>query len=102
MGFTKPDFPDVDPDTFLQKPLMERMRILGLNWAENGFGSPRMVHTVYIAKLVFFYALGAILVATLTSGLPAFWHVVGHRITSAPYPTTAFSNQTQPSDLLVS
>ena len=77
MGFTKPDFPDVDPDEFLAKPLMERMRILALNWAENGFGSPKMVHTVYIVKLVFFYALGAILVATLTSGLPAFWHVSG-------------------------
>jgi len=77
MGFTKPDFPDVDPDEFLAKPLMERMRILALNWAENGFGSPKMVHTVYIVKLVFFYSLGAILVATLTSGLPAFWHVSG-------------------------
>ena len=75
MGFTKPDFPDVDPDEFLAKPLMERMRILALNWAENGFGSPKMVHTVYIAKLVFFYALGAVVTATLTSGLPAFWHV---------------------------
>ena len=58
MGFTKPDFPDVDPDEFLAKPLMERMRILALNWVENGFGSPKMVHTVYIVKLVFFYALG--------------------------------------------
>jgi uncharacterized membrane protein YkgB len=75
MGFTKPDLPDVDPDTFLQQPLMERMRILALNWAENGFGSPRMVHTVYIAKLVVLYALGGVLIATLTSGLPAFWHV---------------------------
>ena len=75
MGFTKPNLPAVDPDTFLTKPLMERMRILALNWAENGFGSPRMVHTVYIAKLVLFYALGGVLVATLTSGLPAFWHV---------------------------
>src|SRR5271167_3707682 len=28
MGFTKPDLPDVDPDTFMHKPLMERMRIL--------------------------------------------------------------------------
>src|SRR5208283_1711221 len=75
MSFTKPEFPEVDPDTFLRKPLMERMRILALNWAENGFGSPRMIHTIYITKLVLFYALGAILVATLTSGLPAFWHV---------------------------
>ena len=75
MGFTKPNLPAVDPDTFLQKPLMERMRILALNWAENGFGSKRMVHTVYIAKLVLFYAIGGVLVATLTSGLPPFWHV---------------------------
>ncbi|HUH72055.1 MAG TPA: DUF3556 domain-containing protein, partial [Mycobacterium sp.] len=48
MSFTKPDFPDVDPDTFLRKPLMERMRILATNWAENGFGSPRMIHAIYI------------------------------------------------------
>ena len=60
MGFTKPDFPDVDPDTFLQKPLMERMRILATDWVDNGFGSPKMVHTIYIAKLVFFYALGGV------------------------------------------
>ena len=52
MGFTKPDLPAVDPDTFLAKPLMERMRILGADWVENGFGSPRMVHTIYIVKLV--------------------------------------------------
>jgi hypothetical protein len=75
MGFTKPDLPDVDPDTFLQKPLMERMRILGADWAENGFGSPKMVHTIYIVKLVVFFALGGVVIATLTSGLPAFWHV---------------------------
>ena len=75
MGFTKPDLPAVDPDTFMQKPLMERMRILGADWAENGFGSPRMVHTIYILKLVVFFAIGGITVATATSGLPAFWHV---------------------------
>src|ERR1700754_3597907 len=75
MGFTKTDLPAVAPDTFLQKPLMERMRILGADWAENGFGSPRMVHTVYILKLVAFFALGGVIVATATSGLPAFWHV---------------------------
>lgn len=75
MGFTKPDLPDVDPDTFLQKPLMERMRILAADWAENGFGSPKMVHTIYIVKLVVFFALGGVVIATLTSGLPAFWHV---------------------------
>ncbi|MEV2225074.1 DUF3556 domain-containing protein [Nocardia vinacea] len=75
MGFTKPDLPPVDPDTFLRKPLMERMRILAANWGEHGFGSPRMVHTVYILKLLVLYALGGIVVATVTSDLPAFWHV---------------------------
>jgi uncharacterized membrane protein YkgB len=76
MGFFKPHFPDVDPDEFLHKPLMERGRILTESWAEYGFPSPRMVHAIYILKLVFFYALGGFLVATLTSGLPAFWHVM--------------------------
>jgi Transmembrane protein of unknown function (DUF3556) len=74
MGFNKPYLPDVDPDTFLRKPLMERIRFLATDWAENGFGAPRKVHTIYIVKLVLF-AIGGITVATLTSGLPAFWHV---------------------------
>lgn len=75
MGFTQPNFPAVDPEEFLGKPLRDRMRLLALNWAENGFGSPYMVHTIYIVKLIFFYALGGVIVATVTSGLPAFWHV---------------------------
>ena len=75
MSFTKPEFPPVDPDTFLAKPLMERMRFLTQHWTDNGFGSPRMVHAIYIAKLVLAYALGGVFVATVTSGLPAFWHV---------------------------
>ena len=74
MGFTQPDFAAVDPDTFLQKPLMERMRILAIDWGEKGFGSPKMIHTMYIVKLILF-AIGGITVATATSGLPAFWHV---------------------------
>src|SRR3984957_16589935 len=69
MGFTKPDLPDVDPDTFMHKPLMERMRILATDWVDNGFGSPKLFHSIYIAELIFFYALGGVLVATLTSGL---------------------------------
>jgi hypothetical protein len=75
MGFIKPYLPDLEPDTFLQKPLMERMRILAADWAENGFGSPKMIHTIYMVKLIVFFALGGITVATATSGLPAFWHV---------------------------
>ncbi|CAJ1504524.1 DUF3556 domain-containing protein [[Mycobacterium] kokjensenii] len=75
MGLTTPDLPDVDPDEFLAKPLMERVRILATNWVDHGFGSPRMVHAIYLSKLLFFFVLGGITVATATSGLPAFWHV---------------------------
>ncbi len=75
MGFIKPYLPEVDPDTFVSKPLMERMRILAIDWADNGFGSPKMVHTIYLVKLVLFFAIGGITVVTATSGLPAFWHV---------------------------
>jgi Transmembrane protein of unknown function (DUF3556) len=49
MGFFKPRFPDVDPDEFLRKPLMERGRILTQSWVECGFPSPRMVHAIYQA-----------------------------------------------------
>ena len=75
MGFTKPVLPAVEPETFLRLPLLERVRILSTDWAENGFGSPKLFHTIYIVKLVVLYAIGGITVATLTSGLPAFWHV---------------------------
>ena len=75
MGFTKPDLPPVDPDTFMGQPLMDRMKVLALRWVEHGFGTPRMVHVIYIAKLLFFYILGGVVVATTTSRLPAFWHV---------------------------
>ena len=68
MGFTKPDLPRVEPESFLQKPLMERMRVLAQHWAANGYGSPRMVHTIYIAKLLFFYVLGGVVVATVALG----------------------------------
>jgi len=77
MGFTKPTLPPVEPTEFLAKPLLERTRILALNWVDNGFGTPKMVHTVYIAKLLLLYVFGGVVVATVTSGLPAFWDVAG-------------------------
>jgi hypothetical protein len=75
MGFVKPALPDIDHEVFLRAPLMERIRIMTLKWVDHGYGVPRMIHVLYIVKLVFFYALGGIVVATVTSGLPAFWHV---------------------------
>jgi uncharacterized membrane protein YkgB len=75
MGFTKPDLPKVDPGTFMRQPLMDRMQVLALHWVERGFGTPRMVHVIYIAKLLTFYILGGAVIGTATSRLPAFWHV---------------------------
>jgi hypothetical protein len=76
MGFTQPDLPQVDPATFMRQPLMHRMQVLALHWVERGFGTPRKVHVIYIAKLLTFYILGGVVIATATSRLPAFWHVV--------------------------
>src|SRR5262245_61436963 len=78
MGLTTGVFPPVDPATVPQTPYRERTKVLARHWVENGFGAPKITALIYIAKLVFFYALGGLLVATLTSGLdpldPAgFW-----------------------------
>jgi hypothetical protein len=75
MGFTKADFPPVDPETFMNRPVLERVRILTTNWVDNGFGTPKVVHAIYILKLLVFYMLGGVLVATSTSGLWPFWEV---------------------------
>ena len=68
MGFTTPNFPAVEPEAFLASPFLERVKTLTLNWVDNGYGVPRMVHAIYIVKLVLFYAVGGIVVATVTSG----------------------------------
>lgn len=75
MGFTTPDLPDVDHDEFLALPLLERLRVLAVKWVDLGYGVPRMVHVIYIVKLVVVYVIGGVTIATATSGLPAFWHV---------------------------
>ena len=75
MGFKEGVFPPVDPETFLEKPLMERMKTLALHWCEYGFGTPKMVHTIYIMKLVVFYTIGGLTLILATSDLPAFWNV---------------------------
>ncbi|MHC3000861.1 DUF3556 domain-containing protein [Gordonia sp. GN26] len=69
MGLTQPDFPQVDPETFLQRPFFDRIRTLGAHWADYGFGTPKMVHIIYLAKVFVFYVGVGITIATLTSGL---------------------------------
>lgn len=77
MGFKTGDFPPVDPGTFLEKPLFERTRELALHWVRYGFGSPKMIPTTYIVKLLFLYTLGGAALITWSSGLGPFWEVGG-------------------------
>jgi hypothetical protein len=74
MGFTKPQSPPVDPAEFLQRPFWERIRFLSRFWAENGFGSPRLFHVIYIVKLVVLYSLGGIAVISWTSDVGGITH----------------------------
>ncbi|MFC9473176.1 DUF3556 domain-containing protein [Nocardia sp. NPDC056952] len=75
MGFKTGDFPPVDTETFLDLPLRERMRTLALHWAEYGFGTPKMIHTVYLVKVLVLYIIGGLAIATATSGTGPFWDV---------------------------
>ena len=75
MGFKTGNLPPVDPATFHERPFFERIRILATQWAEYGFGTPKMVHVIYIVKLLVLYVVGGLFVATATSGLGPFWDV---------------------------
>lgn len=75
MGFKTGDFPPVDVETFLDKPLRERVKTLALHWVEYGFGSPKMIHTTYILKVLVLYILGGAALATWSSGVGPFWEV---------------------------
>jgi hypothetical protein len=77
MGLTTGNFPPVEPADFLREPYRDRIKLLARHWADHGFGAPKITGVIYVVKLLFFYALGGVLVATLTSGLdplaPAAW-----------------------------
>ncbi|WP_406637830.1 DUF3556 domain-containing protein [Amycolatopsis sp. WGS_07] len=75
MGFKTGDFPPVDPETFLRKPLFERTKALALHWVQFGFGSPKMIPATYVVKLIFLYVLAGVAIATATSGVGPFWDV---------------------------
>ncbi|HUS21978.1 MAG TPA: DUF3556 domain-containing protein [Aeromicrobium sp.] len=67
MGFINPTPQPVEPAQFIQLPLMERIRILSQHWAVDGFGTPRMLHVVYILKLFGLYFGAGIGIAAATS-----------------------------------
>ena len=77
MGLTTGTPPPVDPATFMQTPYLDRIKTLTRHWVDYGAGLPKIIMLIYIAKVVFFYAVGGVLVSTLTSDLnaldPAAW-----------------------------
>ncbi|MFE3173975.1 DUF3556 domain-containing protein [Amycolatopsis sp. NPDC059090] len=75
MGFKTGDFPPVDPETFLRKPLFERTKALALHWVQFGFGSPKMIPATYVVKLLFLYVLAGVALVTSTSGVGPFWDI---------------------------
>ena len=75
MGFKTGNFPPVDPDTFLDQPLLERTRALAVHWADYGFGSPKMIPTTYVVKLTVLYVGIGLALITTTSGVGRPWEV---------------------------
>ncbi|MCZ4498809.1 MAG: rane protein [Marmoricola sp.] len=74
MGFLAFSEPPVEPAEYFRKPFLERMRILTTDWVENGFGTPRYIHLIYIVKMLGLYlALGLFLISR-TSDLGSLWH----------------------------
>jgi hypothetical protein len=72
MGFMEGTPPPVDPATFRERPHRERLRITAEHWAQHGFGGPKVLVVIYLVKLLVFFTIGGILIATLTSGYSPF------------------------------
>jgi hypothetical protein len=77
MGFKTGDFPPVDPDTFLEKPLMDRTKALALHWVEYGFGTPKMIHVIYLVKMTVLWFVAGAAIAVLTSDVGSVWDIGG-------------------------
>jgi hypothetical protein len=69
MALVKPTLPDVhDIPEWQQRSRSERLQVLTRHWVDNGFGSPLLVYSFYLLKLVL-YVGGAILFIAATPGI---------------------------------
>jgi len=78
MGFLTPSQQPVEPAEFLRLPLTERIRILATHWVDDGFGTPRVLHVVYVLKMIgLYFAVGLAITAATTVGVefsdPGTW-----------------------------
>ena len=74
MGFVQPNLPVVDMAEWSKKPRAERVVPMVRHIAENGFGTPLIMHVMYGIKIAL-YVLGAWLVAWSTNGIAGFTEV---------------------------
>lgn len=59
MGLINPSTQPVPPAEFVRLPLRDRVRILSTHWVDDGFGTPRALHIVYILKMLgLYFAVG--------------------------------------------
>lgn len=69
MGFLNPSPQPVPPPEFLRLPLRDRLRILSTHWVADGFGTPRVLHVIYLVKMLGLYLAGGVFIASLTSDI---------------------------------
>ena len=69
VGFKQGDLPPVDPAEFESIPTLERMKLLQQHWVDYGFGAPKIMHTLYLFKGLFFFLGGWLLIGVTTPGL---------------------------------
>ena len=70
MAFLQADVPDIDPEKFESIPVMERMKLLAHHWVDHGFGAPKIMHSLYLVKGLFFFIGGWLIIGLSTPGLP--------------------------------
>ncbi|MFF9813086.1 DUF3556 domain-containing protein [Streptomyces sp. NPDC014006] len=68
MGFLAPNTADVDLQQWRSRPYQQRIRPLAEHWTMHGFGTPGIVHLLYLLKITA-YALGGIAVVSATPGV---------------------------------
>ncbi|MDC0771575.1 DUF3556 domain-containing protein [Streptomyces sp. HD] len=68
MGFLAPNTADVDLQQWRSRPYQQRIRPLAEHWTLHGFGTPGIVHLLYLVKITA-YALGGIAVVSATPGV---------------------------------
>jgi hypothetical protein len=68
VGFINAELPPYDLETWQDRPYLERMKLLAEHWIDYGFGTPKVIHTLYLVKIAFFIVAG-LLLASRTAGL---------------------------------